>query len=1529
MKQCQILPHAARLAIAAFLLPLGNAFASALSASYITGDEVPVSAAGYTALGEVNLSLGFAPAPGTQLTVVENTALGFIQGEFTNLTHGQTVSLGYGGFDYKFVANYYGGTGNDLVLVWAGNRLFGWGDSLNGQLGQGYGAVEADTTDVLAGKFVVQVAAGSEHAIALCEDGTIAAWGGNFRGELGIGTGERRRFPVAVNLAGVLAGKRVIQVGAGQFFSVALCDDGTIATWGDNTNSTLGDGTNFTRWLPGAVDTSGVLAGKTITKLAVGPNHVVVLCSDGTLAAWGSNAAGKLGDGTNINRSSPVKVNTGGLLAGKTVIQLAAGSAHTFALCQDGTLIQWGTGGGPLARNNFGVLAGKTPVQVSAGYQYNVVLCSDGTIAAWGENSSGQLGDGTTTVRNAPVTVKTDGVLAGKTVVQVDAGLIHTVALCSDGTLVSWGKNSRGELGDGTTTDRRAPVTMDMGGVLTGKTVVQLAAGSKYTSVLCEDGTLASWGERSSGQLGDGSTTYRTVPVAADQSNVLSGKTIFQVAAGSYHTVALSADGTLAAWGDNSKGQLGNGTTADSMRPVAVNTDGVLTGKTVIQVAAGGSNTAALCKDGTLVTWGNNLDGQLGNGTTTDSSIPVAVNTGGVLAGKTITQLTVGRSFMAVLCEDGTLVAWGSNSSGQLGDGTNINSSLPVTVFKGGVLAGKTIVSISAGSSHALAFCADGTLATWGNSTGGQLGSGTSSNQNKPVLVYKGDVLAGKTIIQTTTSASGTTAMSSDGTLAAWGSNASGQIGDGTKLNRFVPVAVNSSGVLAGRTIKQVVRGDAIAIALFEDGGLARWGDASFGVPAFIQDLLPVAMDSIGGLSGRSIIRLAAGGDHTFALAAEEQVHLQIRDPSNTVLTNGAGVLDIGEVALGASGSIDLTVTNQGPGTLRSLVPRINGVDREAFSASWLPAFTGLTGGQSATLRITFSPERLAFYDATLFLVSDDDPESPFQIRLSGTIDGQQFGNLFYSIVSGQVTITGCNTGASGDLVIPAIIDGMPVVSIGGNVFANCSRLSSVTIPASVTMIGANAFAGAFRVTRITFLGNAPILGTNALAGVDSKAVVSIPYTATGYGITFGGRSVMLQPVEFGGLVPPNPGVSQQWWLHMIQASEAWQFVENHHSGPRGHEANGGDPDIAILDGGFVSSSPDFPGRDESRDFDFSGLDPLSWNQNGNGSKVASLAAARGVESAYFAGVDPDSELMMVRLYDESDVFLWNSAPSAVTLARNNHVEVILFGSGKLAADALAGKIDEFVDGGGVFVSPASNNPIQTYFPANHPGVIAVAAVDRLGRSPVVYQAGARIMCVAPGFDLRVPNPFVYPIDPGSVQPHQIQSASGNVYAAALVAGAFGLVSDVVGPQVLDAAFAEELLALSCTPVPGQTLPRDPTYGYGLLNVYNMVRMARILAGQGDRPSVEIGPAGARIKFHFPLHGMTSGPIENLLSRDNVRLRSNSLLNTPVSAWPENTGAGEGPFFFDMESESLLYPIQVIGGRRFFSIEFDGTGPQP
>lgn len=329
--------------------------------------------------------------------------------------------------------------------------------------------------------------------------------------------------------------------------------------------------------------------------------------------AWGWNGEGQLGDGTTLKRVVPEPVN--GL---SNVVALSEGFYSSLALLSDGTVMAWGGGGlgqlGNGARKSSKVptavsgLSGVTAI--SAGSTHNLALLADGTVMAWGFNGDGQLGNGTIGGDKCVCSTTPVAVTGLTGVTAISASGDHNLALKGDGTVMAWGSNRYGELGDGSLT--RSDVPVSVSGL---NEVTAVAAGVNHSMALLGDGTVMAWGANFHGALGDGTRTNSSVPVA-----VSGASDVTAVSAGAEDTLALLGDGTAMAWGDNLHGQLGDGTTTDRELPVAV------TGLShATAISAGDQHDLALLAGGTVMAWGENLEGSLGNGTTSDSHVPVPV----------------------------------------------------------------------------------------------------------------------------------------------------------------------------------------------------------------------------------------------------------------------------------------------------------------------------------------------------------------------------------------------------------------------------------------------------------------------------------------------------------------------------------------------------------------------------------------------------------------------------------------------------------------------------------------------------------------------------------------------------------------------------------------------------------------------------------------------------------------------------------------------------------------------------------------
>jgi alpha-tubulin suppressor-like RCC1 family protein/chitodextrinase len=311
-----------------------------------------------------------------------------------------------------------------------------------------------------------------------------------------------------------------------------------------------------------------------------GREHVIALLGDGTVRTWGRNNQGQLGDGTLINRNSPLQVSG---LSG--IVAVSTGHYHSLALRGDGTVWTWGynafgqLGDGSTTRRTSPVqVSGLTNVTyVAAGRDMSYAIRADGTLWAWGLNSSGQLGDGTTAQRTTPVRV---GSLTN--VIAVAGGRDHSLAVVSSGAVWAWGDNDYGQVGDGTTTDRTSPVSIGLGGA------VDVIAGAHHSFALLGSGGVRSWGRNYRSQLGDGTGSQRTSPVAVQGiTNAVA------IGSGRDHGIAILADGTARAWGHNNGGELGDGTTTERSTPVTVQ------GLVGAEIVSGGSNySVALVSSG-------------------------------------------------------------------------------------------------------------------------------------------------------------------------------------------------------------------------------------------------------------------------------------------------------------------------------------------------------------------------------------------------------------------------------------------------------------------------------------------------------------------------------------------------------------------------------------------------------------------------------------------------------------------------------------------------------------------------------------------------------------------------------------------------------------------------------------------------------------------------------------------------------------------------------------------------------------------
>ena len=883
-----------------------------------------------------------------------------------NLTQVKTIAGG----GYHSLALKTNGT------VWA----WGWND--NGQLGDGSTTERHQPVQVSALTGVTDIAAGEYHSVALKSDGTVWAWGAGGYGQLGNSAAVDKSSPVLVQ--GL---NNVTAVAAGGLHTLALKSDGTVWACGFNNRGQLGDNTTTNRYQVVQVDNlTDVIA------IAGGGDHSLALKSDGTVYAWGANDEGQLGlgDGASAEYHQPQQVKdaagTGNL---QNITAIAAGTFHSLALDTSENVWAWGWNyHGQLGQGDSGTGTDRNlPVRVQddagdlanitaidAGYGYSLALktASATTVWAWGRNAGGALGDGTETDRNLAQQVHNLN-----TIRVIAAGWFHGMALIEplqytisgdwdpaeggvridglgtydEGTSVEvTGVPSPGYAfdrwtGDLTGTEATQTVVVDGDKNVTAHFVRDLR---QFSLTVTEDGngtvtrdpdqTLYDAGtevaltavpdadhkfDNWSGDL-SGSTNPTTIvmdehkAVTAYFSALSDPRYVLTVVAdpvaggtvsggGTYSqnvdvvvtatpnpgyrfyywnddlgdvtnpkTVTMDMDktmtahfvlesyspGSLLAWGGNYHGQLGDDTTVDKHEPMTVHD------LTQVKAMAGGQyHSLALKSDGTVWAWGLNDNGQLGDDTTTERHEPVQVSEagGGSLTG--VTAIAAGADHSLALKSGGTVWAWGKNTRGQLGDGgtTDIHVATQIASLTG-------VTAIAAGENHSLALKSDGTVWAWGYNGSGQIGNNTTSDQHTPVQVQDADgVLAGITAVAC--GAEHCLALKSGDTVWAWGYNGEGQLGNGSTDNSTVAVQVKDvagTGVLSD--IKAVAAGSYHSLALTStNGAVYAWGynaNGQLGDNSTTSRNLPVAVNNLAG----DVNQIAADYFHSMALKGDSTV---------------------------------------------------------------------------------------------------------------------------------------------------------------------------------------------------------------------------------------------------------------------------------------------------------------------------------------------------------------------------------------------------------------------------------------------------------------------------------------------------------------------------------------------------------------------------------------------------------------------------------------------------------------------------------
>lgn len=740
------------------------------------------------------------------------------------------------------------GRSQSVILTDQG-KVYTFGSGSYGSLGQSSlthnEIATALTHSNLNGYTIIDVAVSNEttrtFALLLADDGTVFGFGDNTYGQLGLGDTVERFEPTPITHDS-LAGVKIIDIQAGEDFSVLLSDSGEVFVMGNNHNGYLGIGsTTPSEILVPTKLTHSNLNGYSFAQIATGANHTFLLANNDSLFAFGWNGSGQLGDGSTSTKIVPTLIPS----------------------------------------SNFG---GKTITKMIGGYDSSLFLMADSTVFSWGYYRDG-LGQGTLSADIVNPTQLTHANITGRKFVDISKSDGNGFLIDKDGVVFAFG-GEIDALGLEATSTVLNPTEIDTS-YFGGKPIAKLYAGPYHTLFLSEDGSVFSVGNGVNGELGSKYNAISKKVMKVDSTNY-AGDRINNVFAGFEVSFLLSNSGKVYSFGgsysDSTVSYLGRTAKRTISRPTLLEHSNI-SGKTFTKVAAAGERTFLLSDEGKVYAFGSGVNGTLGTGDSLNIHVPTLIDHSNIGSKKIVDIKTTSATFTSsntishtlLLAEDGTLFVFGSNSNGQLGLGDFVDRSIPTEISHAN-LSGKTISKIAVGAQNSMVITNNGTVFIWGRGGNGEMGYGNTNTLNVPTEATHLTAL-NKTFIDgdighgTTSTGPHFIIVASDSTLFSFGANSDGQLGIGNKTDNYVPTQITSTNI-AGKKPIAVSAGIRSSMILMEDGSVYSFGNTyrvGFQGSTFTDKSEPTLLDN-SEILGKKTIAVNSYDKHGLALVDDGSV---------------------------------------------------------------------------------------------------------------------------------------------------------------------------------------------------------------------------------------------------------------------------------------------------------------------------------------------------------------------------------------------------------------------------------------------------------------------------------------------------------------------------------------------------------------------------------------------------------------------------------------------------------------------------------